>query len=377
MTRLAAFSTFLLGTLLIAAAPAQADKLYKIGCALPLSGPEVGFGTPVHEGMQLAVDEFNAAHKLPGVTVQLDCQDSQDQAQQTVSIAQNFVDDPAVVAALSDFSSTATMAAANTYARAGLVDMTPTASSPKITKLNPWMFRASEIIPTYIDPLADFAVKTLGKKSIAIMQVQTDWGEGVAKTFTTRVTEDGGKIIDTEVYNPGTTDFRAQLTALRRLHPDVIFLAMLEQDAAIFMQQRQEFGMNDITVIDSGVGVTARSMKLAGPAFDGLWAAKLFNPDSKLPQVQSFITAFTAKYHETPDQWSADGYDAATLILRAIQRAAPDVTRTAVRDQLLKTGEYFGANGELTIDPVTREIGRSAIPVVRVEHGAIDYNPKS
>lgn len=378
MNRLAALSPILLGAMLLAVAPAaHAQKVLKIGCSMPLSGPEVGFGVPVRQGMQLAVDNFNASKKLPNVKIVLDCEDSQDQPQQTVSIAQNFVDDPEVVAALSDFSSTATMAAGGTYARGGLLDMTPTASSPAVTKLNSWMFRSSEIIPNYVQPLADFTVKKLGEKTIAIVQVQTDWGQGVAKTFTARAEADGGKIVAAEVYDPGTTDFRAQLTALRFLHPDAIFLAMLEQDAAIFMKERQEFGMNNIPVIDLGVGVTQRSMKLAGNAFDGLWTAKLFNPESKLPQVQAFIAAYKAKYGTMPDEWSADGYDGATLILQAIKRASSDVTRQAVRDQLAQTGGYVGANGELSIDPTTREISRKSMAIVQVKNEAIDYDARS
>ncbi len=377
MNRLAAVIPLVLGAALVLSGPAaRAQKTLVIGCSLPLSGPEVGFGTPVRQGMQLAVDVFNASKQLPGATFRLDCKDSQDQAQQTVTNAQSFVDDPEVIASLSDFSTTATMAAASTYAAGKLVDMTPTASAPAITGLNPWMFRASETIPDYIVPLADMTVKTLGKKRIAIMQVESDWGQAVAKTFSARVQADGGKIVATEVYNPGTTDFRAELTRLRRLRPTAIFLVMLEQDAAIFMKQRQEFGMGGITVVDSGVGVTPRSLALAGTAFNGLWSDRLFDPDSKLPQVHSFIAAYKKKYGTMPDQWNGYGYDGATLIMNAAKRAWPDVTRAAVRKQLADTGVYYGANGELSINPKTRELSRDKITFVRVQNGAIDYNVK-
>lgn len=376
MRRLALLS-LTAATLLGAPAFAQApQKTFVIGCSLPLSGPEVGFGTPVRQGMQLAVDEFNASKQLPGATFRLDCKDSQDQAQQTVTIAQGFIDDPQVIAALSDFSTTSTMAAAATYAAAKLVEMTPTASGVQITRANPWMFRSSETIPNYVEPLADFTVKTLGKKKVAIIQIQTDWGQGVAQTYTDRVKADGGEILTNEIYNPGTADFRAELTKLRRLRPDAIFLAMLEQDAAIFMKQRQQFGMGDITVVDSGVGVTPRSMGLAGSAFDGLWTNRLFNPESKLPIVQNFIAAYKAKYNTAPDQWGGYGYDGATLIMQAAKRAWPDVTRQAIRDQLANTGTYVGANGALSIDARTRDLSRTSMAIVQVQNGAINYTPK-
>ncbi len=360
-----------------AALPAHAqDKTFVIGCSLPLSGPEVGFGTPVRQGMQLAVDNFNASKQLPGVTFRLDCKDSQDQPQQTVTIAQGFIDDPQVIGVLSDFSTTSTMAAASAYAAAKLVDMTPTASGVQITQANPWMFRSSETIPNYVQPLADFTVKTLGKKKIAVIQIQTDWGQSVGQTYSDRVKADGGEIVTNEIYNPGTSDFRAVLTKLRRLRPDAIFLAMLEQDAAIFMKQRQQLGMGDVTVVDSGVGVTPRSMGLAGSAFDGLWTNRLFNPQSTEPVVQKFIADYKARYGNAPDQWGGYGFDGATLIMQAAKRASPNVTRQAVRDQLAQTGSYHGANGELSIDPATRELSRGNMAIVQVQGGAINYTPK-
>lgn len=371
------FAALALGAALAAMAPsAHAQKALVIGCSLPLSGREVGFGQPIREGMELAVDRFNASGQLAGATFKLDCKDSQDQAQQTVSIAQGFVDDPGVIAALSDFSTTSTMASASTYGTAKLVDVTPTASSTAITQANPYMFRASETIPSYIIPLADFSTKTLGKKQIAIIHVQSDWGEAVAKTFAAQAKVNGATIVADDAYNPGVTDFRAELTKLRRLHPQEIFMAMLEQDAALFMKQRQEFGLGDITAVDSGVGLTGRSLGLAGSAFNGLWADRLYNPYSKRPEVQAFIKAFQAKYGKAPDEWSADGYDAAMLVMLAAKRAWPDVTRASIEEQMIKTGTYVGANGPLTVDPTTHEISRSGMTIVRVENGQINYDPK-
>lgn len=353
-----------------------AEKVLVIGCSLPLSGRMVGFGEPIKQGMDLAVDAFNASGKLAGAQFRLDCSDSKGDAKETVTIAERLIDDPAVIASISDFTSTATMAAADTYGRAGLVELTPSASHPDLTKINPWIFRSSETVPTYVTPLADFILQKLGKKRVAVIQVQTDWGQSVGDVFAARVAAGGGEIVDREIYNEGTTDFRAILTKLRRLRPDAIFLAMLEEEAATFVKQRKQLGLTDIPVIDSGVGLTDRSLGLAGDAFDGTWSERLFNPRRPTPEVQAFVKAFEAKYHKEPDIWSAYGWDAATLIMNAALRAWPSVTRAALRDQLAHTGRFEGANGPLVLDPETREVERFDLPLIRVEHGAINYAPQ-
>ena len=352
------------------------DKTLVVGCSLPLSGPMVGFGGPIQQGAALALDQFNAAKALPGVTFQLDCADSKGDAKETVNIAEKLVDNAQVIASISDFTSTATMAAADTYSHGGLVELTPSASHPDLVKMNKWMFRTSETIPTYIEPLADFMTQTLSKRRIAIVQVQTDWGQSVGETFVAQAKKDGAEIVDDAIYNQGTTDFRSILTRMRREKPDAIFLAMLEEEAATFMKQRKQLGLTDIPVVDSGVGLTERSLGLAGDAFEGMWSSRLYNPENPSPVVQAFIRTFTAKYGKAPDIWSAYGFDAANIIMEAAKRAGPDVTRAQEQEQLAKFGPGEGANGRFAIDPQTRDIDRFGLTTVRVANGKIDYSPK-
>ena len=355
---------------------AAADREFVIGCSLPLSGPLVGFGAPIKQGAELAVAMFNASAKLPGAHFVLDCEDSKGDAKETVNIAGKLVDNPQVIASISDFTSTATMAAADTYARGKLLQLTPSASHPDLVKMNPWMFRSSETIPTYVEPLADLMVNKLGKKRIAVVQVQTDWGQSVGQTFIAQAKKDGAQITDDAVYNQGTSDFRSILTHMRRDKPDAIFLAMLEEEAAVFMKQRKQLGLTDVLVVDSGVGLTERSLDLAGDAFDGLITQRLFNPNSPDPVVQEFVKAFTAKYGKQPDLWSAYGYDAADLLLDAAKRAWPNLTRQTERDQLAATTSFDGANGHLAMDPQTRDVVRTNLTSVEVKDGKIVYDPK-
>jgi branched-chain amino acid transport system substrate-binding protein len=349
------------------------DRTLAIGCSLPLSGRMMGFGVPIEQGMQLAIDNANASGQLAGAHFVLACNDSQGDPKETVNIAERLIDNKDVFISISDFTSTATMAAADTYARAGLVEMTPTASHPDLVKTNPWTFRSSETVPTYVAPLADFIVNTLHKKRIAVIQVQTDWGQSVGEAFTSRLKADGGEVTNDEVYNEGTSDFRAILTKLRRTKPEAIFLGMLEE-AATFMKQRKQLGLTDIPVIDSGVGVTDRSLHLAGDAFDGMYSSRLFNPERGTPEVKAFVSGFKTRFGKDPDIWSAYGYDAAEIL--AAKRAWPNVTRDAIRQQLVVLGRFEGANGALAIDPQTREVIRYGLVTVRVENGKVNYSPK-
>ncbi|WP_178134076.1 ABC transporter substrate-binding protein [Vineibacter terrae] len=354
---------------------AAQDKTYTIGCSLPLSGRLVGFGEPIKRGIDMAIEHYNERKTIAGARFELACNDSKGDAKETVSIGQKLADNAAVLAVISDFSSTTTMAAAETYAKAGLIQITPSASHPELTKMNKWMFRASETVPVYVEPMADFAVKDLGKKKVAVIQVQTDWGVSVGNTFIAHLKKIGGELTTHEIYNEGTTDFRGILNKLRRSPPDAIYIAMLEEEAANFMKQRKQLGMTGIAVVDSGVGLTQRSLKLADDAFEGMYSMSIFNPTRQTPEVQAFVKEFQSKYDKIPDVWSAYGYDAASLVMNAIGKAGPSPTRAAVRDALAATGRYSGANGPMSIDPATREVTRDEITKVQVKDGKVVFLP--
>lgn len=339
--------------------PAIAQKsTYVLGCSLPLSGRMMGFGEPVKIGMDVAIEEMNASSKNKGLQFELQCFDSKADPKETINIGQRLIDQPKVIASLSDFTSTAFMAAAETYKNGKLIQITPTASHPELTKMNEWMFRASTTTPIYVRPAADFILDKLKVKRAAVVQVQTDWGVSVGDTFVEQFKARGGEILSRDIYNEGQTDFRAILTQIRRTNPDVIFLSMLEEEAVNFLRQKQQFTMKQ-PVVDSSVGITPRSLGLGGAVMNGVYAMTMFSESAESPVVQRFAKAYRAKSGDkTPSIWGAYGYDSAMLVMEAAVRAQPHVTRASVRDQLANTKNFRGANGLLSLDPLTREVIR-------------------
>src|SRR5258708_13055699 len=92
---------------LLGSAPALADM--KIGTAGPLSNAEALFGKTWQNGMQLAIDEANAAGGIGGQKIQLVRQDDQGDPKQGTLIAQKFCHDASVLAGVANFNSGVTI----------------------------------------------------------------------------------------------------------------------------------------------------------------------------------------------------------------------------------------------------------------------------
>lgn len=100
-------------------------------------------------------------------------------------MAQKFVADPRIVVELGDFSSGASMAASQIYQRGGLVQFGFTNSHPDFTQAGGDYTWSNSVTQKQASPLlADFAVKKLGLKKLAVLNLNTDWGKTSYGLFT-------------------------------------------------------------------------------------------------------------------------------------------------------------------------------------------------
>lgn len=108
-------------------------------------------------------------------------------------------------------------------------------------------------------------------------------------------------------------------------------------------------------------------VELGGEAAEGVFTSSRFFPEDPRPEVQSFVSAFKAKYGKEPDAFNSYAYD--TMILFGqVLREAPDLERKTVRDTLAKVKDVPSVvYGKATFDPKTRRVAgaRSAELVVK------------
>lgn len=349
----------LLAAALLISAPALAQKTVGIGFSLPLTGEHAQYGEVFRNSATMAVETFNASGKLPGAKVAITFEDSKSDPKEAIAIAQKFIDDKNIVGVLGDFSSTVAMAAGREYASAGMPQLSPTASHPDYTKVSEFQFRN---ITTQKDEgpfVADWAVANK-HKNFAIIAVQNDWGRSAAENFKAAIEARGGQGA-VEYFNPGTRDFRAILTKVQAQNPEALYLCMMYEEGASILQQRKQLGITTPTYATSSL-YAPKLLELAGEAAEGVLLSTTFVVDNPASEVKSFVEEYKKRFGAEPNMFAAQGFDATSIMLDAIKRAASDkggVTRAAVRDALAKTTDFPGVTGKTSFDPVSREPKKS------------------
>src|SRR5512144_694699 len=222
--------------------PGWAGEPIYVGLSAPLTGNYSEYGTNWKKAMDIAIEKINAKGGIKGRPLQLVAEDSKSDPKDSAQIAQKLSSDPKIVATIGDFTSTACMAAQPIYDRAGVVQLSPTASHPEFAPKSQWSFG---IIGTQAEEgafMADYTVKKDGKKKIAVLYINNDWGIAAQQQYIKRAKEDGGDIVAVENYFDRDKDFTAVLTKLRGSKPDALYIATMYNDGALMSKQREKLG---------------------------------------------------------------------------------------------------------------------------------------
>jgi len=304
-----------------------------IGVTGPLTGDSAEYGKIWRRGFDLALEEINAAGGVQGRPLNYVFEDTQSDPKQTPAVAQKFVSDPRIVAVIGDFSSPASMAASPIYQRAGLVQLGITNSHPDFTKTGDYIWSNSGSQEDDAPALAVLAVQDLGKKRLAVLHMNTDWGQTSADLFIEKAESLGAEIVLREAYLLTEKDFRPVLTKAREANPDALILISYYNDGALIAQQIPAVGL-DVTVVASGSTYSPQFLALGGEAVEGVYTNTRFHPSDPRPEAQEFVRKYKEKYGTEPDTFAAVAYDGMKILATVLNEVGID--RKALRDGLEK-----------------------------------------
>ena len=325
------------------------DGEVRIGQFGSFTGPEATFGQATDRGVRLAVDARNAAGGINGRRVVLYTEDNQGKAEDTVSLVKKLVGQSKVVALLGEVASTRSLAAASIAQQLGIPMISPSSTDPDVTKDRDFVFGTCFIDPVQGPILARFAAQDLKMKRVAILRdSKSDYSLGLTEFFTKTFESLGGKVVASLDYASGDPDFKAQLTKIRALDPEGLFVPGYYNDVGPIARQARELGIKARFIGGDGWG-NPKLPELSKGAVEGAYFANFYSSDNPSPATTKYAADYRARYGHDSDPLAAAGFDAAGILMTAIERASEPTPR-AIRDQIAKIHGYKGATGTTTIN---------------------------
>jgi branched-chain amino acid transport system substrate-binding protein len=355
-------------------AAALADqKVVKIGITVPLTGADAEDATLIKNGAMMAFDEVNAAGGIAGYKVVPVIYDNgtatagQYDPAQAATNTKKLIADPQVVANVGPEMSGSGKAMSPILSEADMATITPSSTNPDIT--DPKM--AGQFRPkgkavyfrtvttdAYQGPnMANYYEEKLHVKTVFVLDDSGAYGVGLANAFENQAKKIGIEVLGHDQLDPKEADYTTALTKIKALNPDAIYYGGVAQAGVKLAKQASETVPKMIK--GGGDGVAGGSFLKGGgfPAIEGWYATNAGPHLTESPVAANFVKAFQEKYHGTPDDYSITAYDAAKVILAAVETVAKsgkDMNRANVREAIqsshvetLQGTVAFDQNGDI------------------------------
>jgi len=341
---------------------AQDSSTVSLGAIFPLSGAVAYYGNESRDGALLALEEINAAGGLLGKKLALISEDDEGNAEKTVNAFTKLTSRDKVTIILGSSTSGPTQAISTLAQRNKVVLISPSATNIDVTKAGDFVFRACFIDPFQGVVGADFAYKTLGSRRAAVLyDAGADYNTGLADAFKNQFKALNGQVVADEAYQTGDVDFNAQVTRIKAVNPDVVYLPNYYNDVSLQAKQLRDQGVNCALV--GGDGWDSLIDNAGDEALNGYWSSG-FASDTTDPRGVAFVKAFEARFKRPASQFAALGYDTMMLVIDGI-KAAGTFDSSAVKDAIAKiSGPYVTGNirFDANRDPIK---GAAILEIVR------------
>jgi len=367
----------------------------KIVSDLPLQGANRFQSTTMVNAIEMAIDERNG--KAGDVNIEYESQDNAtaqagqwDEAK-CAENAQTAAQDEEIVGWIGPFNSGCAVVEIPILNEAGLGMISPANTYIGLTKPSPDPSEPEKYYPTgernYTRVIvADdeqgqagaILMEEKGVESVYILDDKETYGQGLADQVQKSADELGIQIVGREGIDTTAANFRSVMNKIAQEDPDAIYFGgIIENNAAQLVKDKLGAGMSNDDILFIGPdGVFVDTfLSQAGEAAEGSYVTFGGLPESELSaKGQQFVQEYESKYDEKVQPYTAYAYEAANVMLDAIERASKEgeVTRETVLKEIFATEDYNGVLGTWSFDE-DGDTTLTKLSVQRVENGEFEY----
>lgn len=259
------------------------------------------------------------------------------------------------------------MNAASIAERAGIPLLSPTATSGSVDNIGSPVFRLVVSTGNQAAAVAEYAVRHEGLSRFAVIYPYTSQATGEAEQFKSVVERLGGTVVASQGYQPGDTDFRTQITAVKAYSPQAVFLPVSAWDAVQIAPQLRFYRV-EVPLFGTSGWDDDLLLRHGGEYVEGAVFTVAFGLNSLYPETARFVYGYNRTYGQEPTAIAAQGYDAAGMLLDAWAQASTP-TRSRIARKLSSMGPWYGASGRCILGSDTET--RVSWPMMKVVDGEI------
>lgn len=320
----------------------------KIGVILPLTGSGAIYGDDLRRGIETAYRESAIKEKI-----QLIYED--DAADVTTGInALNNLSFRNVDIVIGGIMSNVANGMLPIINAKKILLLSPKATDVGLSRESDYFYRIWPTDDVDGKYAATYITDSLHLKNVAILYDNSTYGVGINKEFLKNIDNNNVNIVFDEGYNSGQTDFKTQITKIKKANPDVLFLPSYFKEAVLILKQLNELNC-DFYIAGVSSFYESEIKKSAGELSDKVFFTyPQYSSNSQNPPTRHFVEAFTLNNKDRePNAFSAHGYDAFKILetnIQSLLSEGKEINAVNVKQSMEKMEVFHGATGDLEFD---------------------------
>jgi len=322
----------------------------RIGVVSSMTGSESFLGIATLNGIEMAVQKKNREGGVDGRKIKIVVADNEGSPEKAAVAAKRLIEKEKVVALIGGVASSRSIEMAPIAQEKNIPMITPASTHPRVTEIGDYIFRVCFIDPFQGPAMARFVWEKLGVRKVAILRdVESEYSRGLASFFKEKFVHLGGQVVAQKGYSSTDIDFKAQLTAIKNSDPELIYLPGYYSEVGHIAKQARALGLNVIFAGGDGWD-SEKVFEIAGDALEGSYFTNHYSVEAKEPKLRDFVMAYQKQHGQTPSALSALGYDAASVLMAAMERSK-SLEGVDLKTAISKTKDFSGVTGLISIDP--------------------------
>src|SRR6202047_839787 len=290
----------------------------KFGVGGPITGPNAATGSQMKNGLKQAASDINAAGGILNQKIATEFGDDVSDPKQGVSVANKFAGD-GVKFVIGDYNSGVTMPASEVYQENGILQITPSATNPKITERMMWnIFRTCGRDDQQGAVAGAYIAEHFKGKKVAVVHDKTTYGQGLADETKKAMNGKGIKEVLYEGVNLGDKDFSARVSKIKAARADLVYWGGLHDTGGLILRQLRDQGVKATFMGGDGMA-DDEFATIAGPGAEG--TLMTFSPDPRTNDANKGIVEVFRKKGFEPQAYTLYSYAAVQIIKQAAEQA--------------------------------------------------------
>jgi len=322
----------------------------------------------------MIANQINSKGGINGHPVKFVIYDNGSEETKCVMAVKRLIEADKVKAIIGPSQTGTTLAVASICEKAR-IPLVSCAAGIKITQpVMPYVFKTAQSDMHAVAKIVDY-LKAKRIRKIAFINVSNAFGQSGRQQIEMQAPRAGISVVATEAFGDKDTDMTAQLTRINGKRPQAVVCWGTNPGPAVVARNMKQLGMKMPLIVSHGVA-NRKFLEGAGAAANGvilpagrlIVANEIPKKDPQRKVLLGYAAQFKQAYGKDADTFGGHAWDAAKLVLAAMQKVGDDPAK--IRAQIENTRNFVGISGVFNFSPKEHNgLSKDAFVMVQVRNG--------